>query len=163
MPSALSTDSREQVVATIEGGASRREAARRFAVSPASAMRWHEAFMREGRTRAKPTDGDQRQHAVEAQTELIRQIHEAQPRLFLLEYRTQLSERGTRIGVSSLLRLVPETCPMRQSQASSIAMDRDPGCSITGMGHGELLRRPTEREDAAHHKRPLSTEGLTNL
>jgi transposase len=66
MPSALSADLRERVVATIEGGTSRREAARRFEVSPASAVRWHEAFVREGRTRAKPMGGDQRSQAIEA-------------------------------------------------------------------------------------------------
>ena len=89
MPSALSADLRERVVATIEGGASRREAARRFEVSPANAVRWHEAFVRKGRTRAKPMGGDQRSHAVEAQADLIRQIDEAQPGLFLRELRTR--------------------------------------------------------------------------
>src|SRR3954452_5886698 len=104
MASALSMDLRERVVATIEGGASRREAARRFEVSPASAVRWHEAFVRAGRTRAKPMGGDQRSHAVEAQADLIRQIDEAQPGLFLRELRTRLAEGGLRVGVSSLSR-----------------------------------------------------------
>ena len=66
MPSALSADLRERVVIAIEAGASRREAARRFEVSPASAVRWYEAFVREGRTRAKPMGGDQRSHTIEA-------------------------------------------------------------------------------------------------
>src|SRR3954447_8827228 len=104
MPSALSTDLRERVVSAIEEGASRREAARRFEVSPASAVRWHKAFVREGRTRAKPMGGDQRSHAVEAQADLIRQIDEAQPGLFLRELRTRLAEGGLRVGVSSLSR-----------------------------------------------------------
>ena len=65
MPSALSADLRERVVTAIEAGASRREAARRFEVSPASAVRWHESFVQEGRTQAKPMGGDQRSHAVE--------------------------------------------------------------------------------------------------
>ncbi|MCP2081564.1 UNVERIFIED_ORG: transposase [Methylorubrum zatmanii] len=54
MSSALSVDLRERVVAAIEAGTSRREAARRFEVSPASAVRWHEAFAQEGRVEAKP-------------------------------------------------------------------------------------------------------------
>ncbi len=58
MPSALSADLRERVMMAIEAGASRREAARRFEVGPASAVRWHEAFVREGRTRAKPIGWD---------------------------------------------------------------------------------------------------------
>jgi len=72
MPSALSVNLREGVVAAIEEGASRREAARRFKISPASAVRWHETFVREGRTRAKSMGGDQRSYAIEAQADLIR-------------------------------------------------------------------------------------------
>lgn len=87
MASALSVDLRERVVAAIEAGASRREAARRFEVSPASAVRWHGAFVQEGRTQAKPMGGDQRSHAIEAQADLIRLTYEAQPELFLHELR----------------------------------------------------------------------------
>ncbi|KQP85400.1 transposase [Methylobacterium sp. Leaf113] len=104
MPSALSADLRERVVVAIEAGASRREAAKRFKVSPASAVRWHETFVREGRTRAKPMGGDQRSHAIEAQADLIRQTYEAKPELFLRELRARLAEHGLRVGVSSLSR-----------------------------------------------------------
>lgn len=45
MASTLSVNLCERVVAAIEAGASRREAARSFVVSPASAMRWHGAFV----------------------------------------------------------------------------------------------------------------------
>ncbi|TXN60378.1 IS630 family transposase, partial [Methylobacterium sp. WL18] len=44
MPSALSMDLRERVIAAIEAGASRRQAAKRFGVGPSSAIRWHERF-----------------------------------------------------------------------------------------------------------------------
>ncbi|WP_280141632.1 IS630 transposase-related protein [Methylobacterium sp. Leaf361] len=40
MPSALSVNLRERVVAAIEAGASRRQAAKRFGVWAASAVRW---------------------------------------------------------------------------------------------------------------------------
>lgn len=73
MASALSVDLRERVVAAIEAGASRREAARRFNVSPASAVRWHGTFVQEGRTQAKSMGGDQRSHTIEVQADLIRQ------------------------------------------------------------------------------------------
>jgi transposase len=104
MASALSVDLRERVVAAIEAGASRREAARRFAVSPASAVRWRGAFVQEGRIQAKPMGGDQRSHTIEAQADLIRRTYEAQPELFLHELRDRLAERGLRVGVSSLSR-----------------------------------------------------------
>ena len=104
MPSALSADLRERVVVAIEAGASRQEAARRFEVSPASAVRWHEAFVREGRTRAKPMGGDQRSRVIEAQADLIRRTYEAKPELFLRELRARLAEHGLRVGTSSLSR-----------------------------------------------------------
>ena len=102
MPLALSADLRERVVVAIEAGASRREAARRFEVSPASAVRWHEAFVREGRTRAKPMGGDQRSHVIEAQGDLIRQTYEDKPELFLHELRARLAVRGLRVGGQSV-------------------------------------------------------------
>lgn len=104
MASALYVDLRERVVAAIEAGASRREAARRFKVSPASAVRWHGTFVQEGRKHTKPMGGDQRSHAIEAQADLIRQTYEAHPELFLHELRDRLAEQGLRVGVSSLSR-----------------------------------------------------------
>lgn len=76
MLSALSADRRARAVVAIEMGASRREAAGRFEVGPAGAVCRHEAFMREGRTRAEPMGGDQRSHVFEAQADLIRQTDE---------------------------------------------------------------------------------------
>lgn len=66
MASALSADLRERVVAAIKAGTARREAARRFEVIPASAVRWREAFVQGNRTQAKPMGGDRRSHAIEA-------------------------------------------------------------------------------------------------
>ncbi|WP_156630183.1 IS630 family transposase [Methylobacterium sp. Leaf112] len=104
MPSGLSADLRERVVVAIEAGASRREAARRFKVSLASAVRRYEAFVREGRTWAKPMGSDQHSHLSEAQADLIRQTDEARPELFLHELRAQLAEYGLKVGVSRLSR-----------------------------------------------------------
>lgn len=70
MPSTLPADLLERVVSAIEEGASRREEAHRFNVCPARAVRWHEAFVQEGRTRAKPRGGDQRSQAIKAPAEL---------------------------------------------------------------------------------------------
>ena len=57
MPSALSVDLRKRVVGAIEQGSSRRQAAKRFGVSPASAIRWHEGFVQQGRLAPKPQGG----------------------------------------------------------------------------------------------------------
>ena len=40
MPKSLSGDLRERVIEAVEEGASRREAAERFEISPSSAVRW---------------------------------------------------------------------------------------------------------------------------
>ena len=53
MPSALSVDLRERVIAAIETGTSRRQAAKRFGVGAASAIRWHDPFRQEGRIAPK--------------------------------------------------------------------------------------------------------------
>jgi transposase len=52
-----SLDLRERVVASVEAGASRHEAADRFEVSVSSAIRWVQRFMREGSAAAKPLGG----------------------------------------------------------------------------------------------------------
>lgn len=50
MASVLSAELRGRVVAAIGAGASRREAARRFEISPVSAERWRAVVVQEGRT-----------------------------------------------------------------------------------------------------------------
>ena len=57
MAQAYSSDLRERVVGEIEEGATRREAAERFGVSVASAVRWHQAWRNDGTVVAKPCDG----------------------------------------------------------------------------------------------------------
>ena len=54
MPSPLSTDLRERVVAAVQEGGSRHGAAERFGVSAASASRWHGQFVRDGDITPKP-------------------------------------------------------------------------------------------------------------
>ncbi|WP_238272870.1 helix-turn-helix domain-containing protein, partial [Methylobacterium cerastii] len=104
MPSALSVDLRERVVAAVEEGASRRQAAKRFGVSPTSAIRWYESFAQEGRIAPKPMGGDQRSQTIEAQADLIVSTYEAKPEIFLTELQEKLAKRGLRVGVSSLSR-----------------------------------------------------------
>ncbi|GJD46722.1 IS630 family transposase ISMdi1 [Methylobacterium cerastii] len=104
MPSALSVDLRERVVAAVEEGASRRQAAKLFGVSPTSAIRWYESFAQEGRIAPKPMGGDQRSQTIEAQADLIVSTYEAKPEIFLPELQEKLAKRGLRVGVSSLSR-----------------------------------------------------------
>ena len=48
MATALSNDLRKRVLAAVDGGMSCRQAAERFGVSAASAIRWHDRRRREG-------------------------------------------------------------------------------------------------------------------
>ena len=104
MPSALSVDLRERVVAAIEAGASRRHAAKRFGVGAASAIRWYERYRQDGQVAPKPMGGDRNSQRLEAQSALILQINEEHPQSFLREFRDALSERGVRASTSSLSR-----------------------------------------------------------
>ena len=104
MGSPLSSDLRERVVKAVSEGASRRQAAERFGVSPASTIRWQESFEREGRVAAKPQGGDRRSQHVEAHAELILRLRAKQPTLILSELRALLSERGIATSESGLSR-----------------------------------------------------------
>jgi transposase len=57
MPKACSSDLRERVIEAVEGGASRREAAERFEVSPSSAVKWLQSWRRDGRCAPKLRGG----------------------------------------------------------------------------------------------------------
>jgi transposase len=104
MPSALSVDLRERVVAAIEAGASWRQAAQRFGVGAASAIRWHERYRQDGQIASKPMGGDRNSQRLEAQSVLILQTYEEHPQFFLRELRDRLLERGVRASTSSLSR-----------------------------------------------------------
>jgi transposase len=57
MPEAYSTDIRKRVIARVEGGASRREAAELFDISPSAAVKWVRCFHETGSCTAKPRGG----------------------------------------------------------------------------------------------------------
>jgi len=57
MSRACSVDLRERVIEAVEEGASRHEAAERFAVSVSSAVKWLQAWRKEGRRGPKPRGG----------------------------------------------------------------------------------------------------------
>jgi transposase len=59
MSRAYSSDLRERVVEAVNEGATRAEAAERFGISIASAVRWHQAWREDGTYEAKPCGGSQ--------------------------------------------------------------------------------------------------------
>jgi transposase len=104
VPPALSVDLRKRVVAAIEAGESCRQAAKRFGVGTASAIRWHERFRQEGRIAPKSSVENRNQQRLEAQDVLILRTYEENPRAVLREIRDRLRERGLNVSMSSLSR-----------------------------------------------------------
>ena len=104
MPSPLSVDLRERVVAAVAGGASFHWAAARFGVSVSSASRWSQRFAQQGHVAPKPTHADDSLPAIEAHADLILSLDEAQPELFLRELLDALAEQGVQTSTSGLSR-----------------------------------------------------------
>ena len=104
MAEPLSIHLRERVVAAIEGGMSRRQAAAHFRVGVSSAIRWMAQAQNTGDVRPKPMGGDHRLGPIEAQAQFLLSMREERSDATLREYQAALSERGLMIGVSSISR-----------------------------------------------------------
>ena len=83
MPKAYSGDMRERVIAEVEGGASRREAAEEFEVSASTAIIWVKCFRETGRCTAKPRGGSV--SPLEKHADFLLGLIEKQPDLTLDE------------------------------------------------------------------------------
>ena len=104
MPKSLSLDLRERVVGAIADGASRRQAAARFGVSVASAIRWQSLVQSEGNPSPKKQGGDQRSHVIEAYCEAIMHIHAQKDDITLDELQERLASQGIQAGRTTLWR-----------------------------------------------------------
>ena len=103
----LSEDLRVRVIRAVEGGMSRRAAAERFGISPASAVRFVREWRESGTKRAKRQGGDRRSHRIEAHREFILRAVEAKPDLTLEEIAKMLeSEREASFAPSSIWRFL---------------------------------------------------------
>jgi transposase len=107
MAKPLSEDLRIRVIRAVEGGMSRRAAAERFGVSPASAVRFVREWRESGATSAKPQGGDQRSHRIEEHREVILSAIKAKPDLTLAEIAEMLeSKLGASFAPSSVWRFL---------------------------------------------------------
>jgi transposase len=104
LPSPLSVDLRERVVAAVAAAASCHRAAARVGVSVSSASRWSERFRHEGQLASKPMGGDHTSQAIEGHAALILATSQQEPRLFLRELRDRLAEQGVQTSTSGLSR-----------------------------------------------------------
>lgn len=100
----LSLDLRERVVAAVSHGLSRRQAAERFGVSPASAVRWCALAAATGSAAARPRGGGHLSHRIEAQAERIHALITEKDDLTLAEIRARLAEDGHHFAIGTLWR-----------------------------------------------------------
>jgi len=87
-----SLDLRERVVAAIEAGGSRHEAAERFEVSVSSAIRWMQRFVQSGTAAAKPMGGSA--SPLEAHADWFFQLNAAHPDWTLDEIVLAMEKKG---------------------------------------------------------------------
>ena len=104
MPKPLSFDLRSRVLAAVDAGLSRRQAAERFGVSPSSAIRWDALRRAGGDARPKPQGGDRLSHRNEAHADLIRAALAQVPDITLPELKARLAQHGAQVSVTALWR-----------------------------------------------------------
>ena len=104
MSKALSVDLRARVVAAIEDGMSCRQAAIRFGLSAASAIRRRSLARTRGDIRSGRQGGDHRSWWIEGHAELILSLLDKKRDITLAELRAALAEREIVVSMSSLWR-----------------------------------------------------------
>lgn len=103
----LSMDIRKRLVSAVEGGMTRRSAAKRFGVAASTAIKWVEQWRRTGAVGPRPQGGDHRSHRLEAYAKEILDLIEAQPDITLGEIAEHLDEvHGVKAAPSSVWRLL---------------------------------------------------------
>ena len=99
-----SRDLRERVVGAVEGGLSRRRAAKVFGVAISTVIDWVEAWRQEGRLVALPMGGDHSSRLKEERDWLLERVA-AVPDLTLEEIRAELAARGRHVGYGTVWRI----------------------------------------------------------
>src|SRR5216683_153316 len=131
MPRAYSQDLRERVIGAVEAGASCREAAAVFEVSPSSAIRWVALWRWTGTVAAKPVGG--KRSPVDAHKELLLALIAAEPDLTLEEIRGKLRQHGIVVSASMVWRFFDrhdisfKKTPARGESGSSLKCRRATG------------------------------------
>ena len=104
MGNPLSLDLRERIVAVVDEGLSRRQAAARFSISPTTAIRWCQRKA-SGKLAPARQGGDRRSHRIEAHADLILAAVAAAPDVTLEELRAKLIDaHGACFGLTTIWR-----------------------------------------------------------
>jgi transposase len=103
MTKPYSEDLRSRVVAAVEGGLSRRQAASVFDVAISTVVHWVRRWRETGSVAAKPMGGDHRSRLTGERSWILERI-EAAPDLTLEELRAELKQRGVSVGYGTVWR-----------------------------------------------------------
>ncbi len=104
---ALSIDIREKVMKAIEGGMSRRQAAARFDIGPATAVRWAKRALTTGEVAPLKMGGDHRSQRIEAHADFILARIAEKPDMTIMELRDKIKERhGLGFGYGTVWRFL---------------------------------------------------------
>lgn len=107
MTKPLSNDLRERLVSAVDGGMSRRSAAKRFGVAASTAIKVVDQWRQTGDVSPRPQGGDRRSHRLECHAGEILGLVEAQPDITLLEIVEHLDAvHGLKPAQSSVWRLL---------------------------------------------------------
>lgn len=127
MPKAYSADIRGRVIAWVESGASRREAAEQFEISPSAAVKWVKCFRDTGCCAAKPRGGST--SPLEEYANCLLALVSKQPDLTLDEVVSTMHKHGIPGSRSAVWRFF---------QRHKITFKKKPACG----GAGAPGRRP---------------------
>ena len=100
-------DIRERLVLAVEGGLSRRSAAKRFGVAASTAIKWVDQWRRTGDVGPRPQGGDHRSHRIEAHADEILALIDEIADITLGEIAEHLDEvHGLTVAQSTVWRLL---------------------------------------------------------
>jgi transposase len=107
MAKSLSNDLRERLVSAVDGGMSRRAAAKRFGVAASTAIKWVDQWRRTGSVEPRPRGGDRRSERIEAHADEVLGLIGEKPDITLEELAGHLDEvHGLRVAPSTVWRLL---------------------------------------------------------
>lgn len=121
MAKPYSEDLRERVVAAVEGGLSRRQAAVRFKLGISTVVHWVRRFRETCSVAAKPMGGDHRSRLTGEREWILGRIEEV-PDLTIEELRDHLKARGVIVGYGTVWRFFErEDITFKKKRAGSRA------------------------------------------
>jgi len=103
MAKPFSEDLRQRVVAAVEGGLSRRQAAALFDLGISTVVHWLRRFRETGSVAAKPMGGDHRSRLTSERDWILARLEEA-PDLTIEELRDELKAHGVTVGYGTVWR-----------------------------------------------------------